>query len=387
MKNKTLAYLQHNYSAIHHPGLEQRYLPYEKMISVLDEFAGSFSVDIIGRSVLGRNISSVKFGNGPIKVLAWSQMHGNESTTTRAVFDLLSLFRDYSEIPVVREIISSCTIIIIPMLNPDGATAYTRHNSNSVDLNRDASKRSQPESKALGNILETFQPDFCFNLHDQRTIFAVGETPRPATLSFLAPSIDPQRSIPPERALAMDLIWAIEEDLREFLPGQMGRFDDSFNINCTGDKFQSMGIPTILFEAGHYQRDYSREKSREFTFYAIFSALKHITDRDFRRDSPSGYFEIPDNRKSFCDILLREAEIPSGKMDIAIQFEEQMISGGITFIPVVAAIVETNKNGMFGHREIDCKGQRVSNIDGSEIKENDVVKHFLLKNTEVSLNI
>ena len=28
-----------------------------------------------------------------------------------------------------------------------------------------------------------------------------------------------------------------------------------FNINCV-DKFQSLGVPTLLFEAGHYGNDY-----------------------------------------------------------------------------------------------------------------------------------
>jgi hypothetical protein len=42
---------------------------------------------------------------------------------------------------------------------------------------------------------------------------------------------------------------------RKYIPGQVSRFDDGFNINCIGDKFQSH-VPTILFEAGHFQDDY-----------------------------------------------------------------------------------------------------------------------------------
>ena len=42
-----------------------------------------------------------------------------------------------------------------------------------IDLNRDAVDRKAKESKLLRRILEEFQPDFCFNLHDQRTIFGV----------------------------------------------------------------------------------------------------------------------------------------------------------------------------------------------------------------------
>ena len=55
---------------------------------------------------------------------------------------------------------------------------------------------------------------------------------------------------------------------------QVGRFDDAFNINCVGDYFQTQGTSTILFEAGHYQNDYSREKSRKFIAFAYTPTQK-----------------------------------------------------------------------------------------------------------------
>ena len=50
-----------------------------------------------------------------------------------------------------KEYIKNFTFYIIPQLNPDGAKLYTRNNFNDVDLNRDAIKLSQPESKCLIN--------------------------------------------------------------------------------------------------------------------------------------------------------------------------------------------------------------------------------------------
>jgi hypothetical protein len=47
---------------------------------------------------------------------------------------------------------------------------YTRLNANEVDLNRDSQNLTQPESKVLREIFDLFQPHYCFNLHDQRTI-------------------------------------------------------------------------------------------------------------------------------------------------------------------------------------------------------------------------
>jgi murein tripeptide amidase MpaA len=67
------------------------------------------------------------------------------------------------------------------MLNPDGADMYTRLNANEVDLNRDSQNLTQPESKVLREIFDLFQPHYCFNLHDQRTIL---RPVKPATVSF-----------------------------------------------------------------------------------------------------------------------------------------------------------------------------------------------------------
>ncbi|WP_246054392.1 M14 family metallopeptidase [Antarcticibacterium flavum] len=63
------------------------------------------------------------------------------------------------------------------MLNPDGARAYTRVNSRGVDLNRDAHNREEEESKVLRKVYNEFKPHYCFNLHDQRTIFSAGQNP------------------------------------------------------------------------------------------------------------------------------------------------------------------------------------------------------------------
>jgi hypothetical protein len=55
------------------------------------------------------------------------------------------------------------------MLNP---TERICLNANEVDLNRDSQNLTQPESKVLREIFDLFQPHYCFNLHDQRTILS-----------------------------------------------------------------------------------------------------------------------------------------------------------------------------------------------------------------------
>ena len=68
----------------------------------------------------------------------------------------------------------------------------------------------------------------------------------------------------------------MNNELQKYIPNQVGRFDDSFNINCIGDMFQSLNVPTILFEAGHYQGDYEREETRKYIFVALMSSFQFI---------------------------------------------------------------------------------------------------------------
>ncbi|MDX1333542.1 MAG: M14 family zinc carboxypeptidase, partial [Robiginitalea sp.] len=171
------------YEQIRVSEVEGRYLPPETLEAFLTARLPGSAIDVLGYSVEKRPVFGVRLGSGPIRVLMWSQMHGNESTTTRAVLDLInSLIRN----AVIEQ--DAFEFFLIPMLNPDGARAYTRHNANGVDLNRDAQLQSQPESIILRSVYGEFAPQFCFNLHDQRTIFSAGDPPKPATLSFLAPA-------------------------------------------------------------------------------------------------------------------------------------------------------------------------------------------------------
>ena len=76
----------------------------------------------------------------------------------------------------------------------------------------------------------------------------------------------------------MSIINAINSVLQLYLPNQVGRYDDSFNPNCVGDQFQILGVPTVLFEAGHYPGDYSREQTRKYIALSLFTAIECIAE-------------------------------------------------------------------------------------------------------------
>jgi len=227
--------------------LSNRYITNKNIKPLLDNLSDLFHVEIIGKSVLEHPIYGVKMGTGEKKILMWSQMHGNESTTTKAVFDLFNaLLEPNSDLQYILE---ACTLYVIPILNPDGALAYTRINANQVDLNRDAQNLTQPESRVLRRVFESLKPDFCYNLHGQRTIFSAGTSRYSATVSFLAPAQDKDCTITPNRMVAMEVIGVMNAMLQTVIPNQIGVYDDAFNLNCVGDTFQTENVPTILFEA------------------------------------------------------------------------------------------------------------------------------------------
>jgi hypothetical protein len=336
--------------------LNGRYITLNAIEPLLLQFNSDNQVQIIGQSVLGKPIYKYEIGTGKTRVLLWSQMHGNESTTTKALFDFLNLLNGNSDL--AKNLLSEFTFCCLPMLNPDGAFLYTRENANGIDLNRDAQNLTQPESKLLRSTFESFKPDFCYNLHDQRTIYGIeSDTIKPATVSFLAPAYNENRDINEVRTKAIQVIVAMNKILQEFIPNQVGRFDDSFNINCVGDTFQFLNVPTILIEAGHFQGDYDREFTRKFVFIALVEGLKKIYENDIVCNKIEDYMNIPHNKICFYDFIYKNIKINYDNNKIitnfALQFKEELIDNQLVFNAYTAAIGDLE--GFSGHFECDVE--------------------------------
>ena len=124
--------------------LRGRYLNLDHLRPLYKTYESQFQISQVGISELGEEISLVKIGSGPFKIFAWSQMHGNETTSTKALFDLFKfLSKTDDSNQQIRSFYKNFTLYVIPMLNPDGARSYSRNNANDVDLNRDAQNLSQ----------------------------------------------------------------------------------------------------------------------------------------------------------------------------------------------------------------------------------------------------
>ena len=337
------------------PKLKGKYIHLDIILPLLNTYKSVFDISVIGKSVQQRSIFQVKIGTGKTKILIWSQMHGNEPTTTKGLFDFFNFLS--SDMDLANQIKEKYTLVCIPMLNPDGAFAYTRENSNAVDLNRDAFVATQPEMQLLRSIYEALRPDYCYNLHDQRTIFGTEGFHVPATISFLSPAYNAKRDYNDVRIKAIKVINRMNSALQEYIPNQVGRFDDSYNVNCSGDFFSTNATPTILFEAGHFPNDYNREESRKYVFIALLNSFLITDENALETSNLDEYLRIPQNNIFFFDFIYKNVKIIDNKIEkiinFAAQYQEELIDDKISFIAVISKI--SDLDNFSGHVEYDCE--------------------------------
>jgi hypothetical protein len=317
--------LENEYTSIVEERISSRLIKHSVVKQLILNLSNLFKVEEIGKSVLGKEIYSIKFGNGKRNILLWSQMHGNEPTATGAIFDLLNYFYKYNEVSLISKLKNEFTFTFIPMLNPDGAKAWTRVNAINIDLNRDAVAKEAPESKILWKTIEDLNPEYSFNLHDQRNIFNVGDTDKTATISFLSASFDKTREINNDRALVMSLIAGMNDAIQEIIPGCVGRYSDEFYPTATGDNLHKLGYKNILIESGTYPDDSERQVTRKANFIAIIKAFELILE-GVKPNRVDDYNSIPNNGKKFFDLIVRNVstEINETKciVDLGIMYNE-----------------------------------------------------------------
>lgn len=139
---------------------------------------------IFGRSAGNRDLLAYRFGTGSRVIMLVGGIHaGFESNTSLLMEELRQYFANNPQ-----QIVSGVSFIIVPSLNPDGASMGRilegRFNGNSVDLNRNwgcgwqeeaffremevnAGERafSEPETRALGSLIQRVMPSAVLFYH------------------------------------------------------------------------------------------------------------------------------------------------------------------------------------------------------------------------------
>ncbi len=311
------------------PAIVDRRFKHRDIVPLIRELEAPFQVRVAGQSIEGRDIYHVRLGEGPTSVLLWSQMHGDEPTATMALMDIFNFFqaKDDGFDDYRRDVLSKLTLHFVPMLNPDGAELFQRRNALDIDLNRDALRLTSPEAQLLKKIRDEIDADWGFNLHDQSFYYAVGNNPRQASISFLAPAYNRAKEVNTTRANAMKLIAGLNGVVQKYLPGQVGKYSDAFEERAFGDNIQKWGTSTILIETGGLYGDTEKQKLRRINFTVLLSAFDRIANRHYANVSTTEYNKIPyNNYGAFQDLILRGVEVPLNgnwyTVDLAFQHRE-----------------------------------------------------------------
>jgi hypothetical protein len=290
-------------------------LNHAELMRRLEQLARSsplFDIRRAGESVEGRSINHVRVGTGSFPVLLWSQMHGDEPTATAALLDVFEYLRRHRDEARVKSILSNLTIHAVPMLNPDGAERFQRRNAQSIDVNRDALRLQTPEGRILKQLRDELQPRVGFNLHNQSWRTSVGEPPMPASISLLSVAHDERGSDSPGRQLTRKLCAVIRDALEPFASGQIGRYDDTFEVRAFGDNLTLWGTPVVLIETGAFPATEPDAALVRLNFVAIVTALDALASGAAHRADPMRYESLPLNESRLLYLLVKNATVIAG---------------------------------------------------------------------------
>ncbi len=344
-------------------------------LEILKQSLGKLlTVEQLGLSAENRAINLLKLGKGKTKILLWSQMHGDEPTATMALFDILNYIAKHPDRPEVKILLSNTTMLIIPMLNPDGAERFQRRTSQGIDMNRDALRLQTPEARILKNTRDAYQPLIGFNLHDQDPRYSVGDKGTVAVISLLAPAYNAEKTDNDVRTRAKKIASELNNVFSQFVKHHIGKYDDTFEPRAFGDNIQRWGTSTVLIESGGWYNDPEKQFIRKLNCVGLLSVLHSIATGTYEQTDISSYDQIPMNTKNIVDIIIEKATLtfsdgrPSVIADIAINKESVKDSTGTQW---KGRVVDLGDLSVFSsHEKWNGSGK---SIDGSIVELNDIV--------------
>ncbi|MBU1298311.1 MAG: peptidase M14 [Bacteroidetes bacterium] len=361
-QNKMIDKLFTSYDSWYVAGFHSRKFFPEFYYSNIDPIIHSkkelFEISEAGKSFEDRPIRLIKVGNGDIKILLWSQMHGDESTATMAIADIVNFLAQSSNAPEVKKMLSRVTLLFLPMLNPDGAARFQRRTAQNIDMNRDALALVTPEAKILKNVQNEYQPDFGFNLHDQElsTLSGMREI---TALALLAPAVDKEKSDNVVRRRAKQLAAFIAEIMMQYIPGKIARYDDGFEPRAFGDSIQQCGTSTVLLESGHTPGDENKNFVRKLNATGLLASFFAIASSEYEYADVSVYETLPFNSYNAYDVIIRNVLIQHKNgtktpADLAISYE---VDTHTEEPPKLWDIGDLHN--FVGLKEVDAKGKTI----------------------------
>jgi len=275
----------------------------------------AMAVEQLGESFEDRSISCLTLGNGQVRVLAWSQMHGNEPTHTAVLLSLVNLLQRFPKHPSAETILAGCTLYFVPMLNPDGVERYTRRNAQDIDINRDALHLQSPEGRLLKQVVEEVKPHFALNLHNQQPRTSASAASRQAaTVSLLVPPVNQENTETSEVRRAKQVAAVFLQAVQPYCEGMISRYDADFMPRCFGECVQQQGVPTLTVEAGGWSTlDPNAIEIEQIHFVGLVAALESIAKEHYLQADPADYDSLPrSGDHDLFDLMLRGITVANG---------------------------------------------------------------------------
>jgi murein tripeptide amidase MpaA len=150
----------------------------EDFIQQLSKTTNQLKVSIIGHSQKGKSIPLLIFSdsnsatpeillkNGKPTVLIIALQNGDEPAPGEAALAYAKSLAQGKE----GDVLSQINVLIIPRANPDGAESFTHDLANGINLNRDHLLLRSPESRAIANVFNQYQPDVVLDSHEYSPI-------------------------------------------------------------------------------------------------------------------------------------------------------------------------------------------------------------------------
>ncbi|SIT74800.1 M14 family zinc carboxypeptidase [Edaphobacillus lindanitolerans] len=291
---------------------------YSEMASYLQKQAAKqkdMELEVIGQSVKGRDLYLVKYMKNPENptILFLTQQHGNEQLTTEGALEFIK----HLGTGKMKGVTDNVNILIVPMLNPDGAMGdvdfplddyvasgdrhLTRYNALGVDLNRDHVSKIQPETRALHErVMSAYDIDYMIDLHHQGTDRVINgdELVSGSILYPTTPNVDPSVLEGSKQLGAV-----VYDTLSKKGWGHLGKYPggSAETISRNGIAVE-YGISTLLFEMrGMSDHEYDSyvlgQKSNGYlikqTIETLDSTVRAIADGSIRSKDVSFWDELP----------------------------------------------------------------------------------------------
>ena len=150
---------------------DRGFTTHSEMIEFLKRIADKHSeliqCEIAGCTQRGLDIPLITIKNGnkknKIKLFYFAGVHGNESA---GIETLLYFIERMAGDPSLRYFLNKLEFYVLPMLNGDGVSDFTRLSANGININRDMVTLNTPEATVLHEIVNKVQPHVIVDFHE-----------------------------------------------------------------------------------------------------------------------------------------------------------------------------------------------------------------------------